>query len=49
MVVLRVTKVTDRLTRWLATSNVGPAVEAIGLDPKTAVAWLAARPDGVPR
>ena len=33
----------------LAVSDVGPAIEAIGFDPKTAVAWLAARPDGVPR
>ena len=33
----------------IAASNVGPAIKAIGFDPKTAVAWLAARPDGLPR
>ena len=33
----------------LAASDVGSAIEAIGVDPKPAVGWLAAHPEGVPK
>lgn len=33
----------------LAASDVGSAIEAIGFDPKPAVAWLATHPKGMPK
>lgn len=37
------------MTGRLAAPEVGPAIEALGFDPKPAVAWLAAHPDAAPQ